>query len=201
MKARSSMFAFAAMMCLSTSSMALESGIEEAELRRQEVEMQGQFNRQFEEEQKAKEQKEATEKAAADKSMAEAKLRRKRFLNGSIKIASIQDAILAYSDDNLNILTVEGLAAAPLLTANGAMYTGPVLVEFQERNGTLRCRTDRVKPHFVFLRIKKAKSLGTPALRIGGILNIVGKYTGNAEITMTTGEERMAPILDVAYIE
>lgn len=146
-------------------------------------------------------QKDAAEKAENDKLVAELRARRNGLLDGSIKISNFQDAVLFYSNENLLLATrlIGGLAASPLLTADGAAYQGELTIEFQESNGVLRCK-DNWSGRYVFLQsTKKSVRFSSAEMRINGRIKVVGKYVGNISYVTVGGEQRTAPLLEVLY--
>lgn len=145
-------------------------------------------------------QKEAAD-AKADREAKQAALaeRAKRLRSGEIKVTTFDDAKL-YHTPVANLL---GLMAQPLLKPDGAMYAEVVMLDAQEKDGTLRTRVQTVNGiAYAMLRLRLKSIQITPEqLRLNSYISVVGQYVDNQEYVTLNGQTRTAPVLDVAFIQ
>lgn len=136
------------------------------------------------------------------------KARRERALNlriaglrnGTIKIASLDDAVLFHSPQDLDRLMV-----SPLLKPNNAIYSGYVLVDQDEGNGLIRVKSfnplmmlvtgyQEAGVAYGIIRFTKTTvDYSVNDLRIGSRIKVVGKYSQNVKYG------RIVPVLEVLY--
>jgi len=143
---------------------------------------------------------EEAKEAADSKTLAE---RQQKLKTGAAKITSIDDAKLFYAPVKDLLPVME----SPLLTPDGAIYSGNVILDLQEKPGVIRGKTVYVLayPHnlqiaYVLLQTTKATVNFSPeSMRIGGIVQVLGRYIQNAQYQTVAGETKTAPILDVLY--
>lgn len=127
--------------------------------------------------------------------------RRSQLLAGTIKIQSLQDAELVYQSDNL-----DSIILSPLLKPNNKIYGNKVyslFLDVQEEKNLIRGKiiaNDR--PYYVYLRTNAKTTIYFPdRLRIGANISVIGRYVSNATYTTLVGAKKLAPVLDVMFIE
>ena len=158
----------------------------------------------FHEEAKIREQR-AQEKANGAQQVKNERARKLR--SGEIKIASMEDALAAYPDQDVLIKT----AMSPLLAPSGAVITGFVVLDAQEKPGFIRAKaTTPIAIHvgqegrgnaYIYLTLtKQSVNFAPDKLRINGSAQVIGKYVQNAQYQTVAGQQKTAPVLEVMYI-
>lgn len=127
--------------------------------------------------------------------------RRSQLLAGSIKIQSLQDAELVYQSGNL-----DSIILSPLLKPNNKIYGNKVyslFLDVQEEKNLIRGKIiANDHPYYVYLRTNAKTTIYFPdRLRIGANINVIGRYVSNATYTTLVGAKKMAPVLEVLFIE
>lgn len=126
--------------------------------------------------------------------------RRSNLLAGKEKIQDFKDAWLVYKpDDHLGSIIV-----SPMLTPDNKIYGGQNLVlDAQEGKNLLRGKIEgEGLLYYIYLRTNAKTTIFHPEkLRIGAAIGIVGRYVNNMTYTTVAGAEKLAPVLDVMFIE
>lgn len=134
-------------------------------------------------------------------------LRQKQLLAGAQKIQDFRDATLLHQPEVL-----ESIMSSPLLMPNKKMYGNnslAITIDAQEQNNLLRGKIifgessyGEVNFKYVYLRTNAKTTVFHPdKLRIGASISVIGRYVSNATYTTLGGAEKMAPVLDVMFIE
>ena len=131
----------------------------------------------------------------------------RKLRSGELKISSMQDALTAYPDKDEMIKT----AISPLLTPNQTPVTGIVVVDAMENPSVIRAKATTAmaiyvgqggkENAYIYLTLtKQTKNFRPDKLRIGGAAEVIGKYTRNIKYQTNSGEEKIAPVFEVMYI-
>ena len=149
--------------------------------------------------------KRTQEKAKLAKETKSERVRQLR--SGEIKIASMQDALAVYPDQGAFIET----AISPLLTPSGAILTGYVVLDAQEKPNLLRAKATTAiaiqsgqsggGSVYIYLALtKQSVNFASDKLRINGDAQVIGKYVQNVQYQTVAGQQKTAPLLEVMYI-
>lgn len=127
--------------------------------------------------------------------------RRSQLLAGTIKIQDFRDAALLHQPEAL-----EPIIASPLLKPNSKIYANilyALTLDAQEENNLLRGKISADDGSFyVYLRTNAKTTVFHPdKLRIGASISVIGRYVSNVTYTTQAGAKKMAPVLDVLFIE
>lgn len=135
---------------------------------------------------------------AQDKMAKQAEAERARKLRaGQLKIANMADALSAYPDND----SLRQTAYSPMLTPNGAVMTGDVKIEAQEKPGFLRVLVSDRENVYAYLDIsKKTTDFSSEGLRLGAVATVIGTYIRNVEYKTVLGQTKTAPVFEVIYL-
>jgi hypothetical protein len=148
--------------------------------------------------------------------------------SGKLPISSFEDAAIFYSDANGDIALMFDSAAQPLLKPDNSIRIFgpnpmsdiveydvneqlrriqlkyiPLVVDYQEADGTLRCKilNGSYEFFYVWLRLNNSsKFYGKNQLSIGSHLNVIGKYVENKKYTTLSGT-KTAQVIEVLHYE
>lgn len=134
-------------------------------------------------------------------------LRQKQLLAGSQKIQDFRDATLLNQPEGL-----EPIMANPLLKPDIKIYGNrlyAMTLDAQEKNNLLRGKiifgessSGEVNFKYVYLRTNEKTVIFNPGkLRVGVNISVIGRYVSNATYTTLAGAKKMAPVLDILFIE
>jgi uncharacterized protein len=160
--------------------------------------------KEFLEEAKIREQR-AQEKANSAQQAKNERVRKLRA--GEIKIATMEDALAVYPDKGVLLDT----AISPLLTPSGAVMTGYVVLDAQEKPGFIRSKITTAiaiqsgqeggGSTYIYLTLtKQSVNFAPDKLRINGSAQVIGKYVQNVQYQTVAGQQKIAPVIEVMYI-
>ena len=123
------------------------------------------------------------------------------------RIQTFNEADFAYQPNYLN-----GIAYRPLLRPDGKVYgkqdsSYVLLLDGEESDSILRAQLIQQygqieKKAYIFLRISnKTITRRFEQLGIGGEISVIGRYVENTKFQTVGGTEKIAPMLDVLFIE
>ncbi len=127
--------------------------------------------------------------------------RQRKLKTGAMKITSIDDAKLFYAP----FKPLHEIMESPLLSPDDAIYSGNVVVDLQEKPGVIRGKiaygyTQNPQTAYVYLQSTKATVNFSPeSMRIGGNVQVLGRYIQNVQYQTVAGTTKTAPVVEVLY--
>ena len=111
---------------------------------------------------------------------------------------------MVYKPDDLGSIIV-----SPMLTPDNKFYGSHaarlfLVIDAQEGNNLLRGKIEGQSgtPYYVYLRTNAQTITFHPEkLRIGAVIGTIGRYVKNTSYKTVLGAEKLAPVIDVMFIE
>jgi len=147
-----------------------------------------------EQEQQAREVQQQNDQTAKEE-------RQRKLKTGAAKITSIDDAKLFYAP----VKPLHEVMESPLLSPDGAIYSGNVVLDLQEKPGVIRGKIlygykQNPQTAYVLMQSTKATVNFSPeSMRIDGGVQVLGRYIQNMQYETVTGTTKTAPVLEVLY--
>lgn len=126
--------------------------------------------------------------------------------SGAVPVKNFQDAVLLYAPT----ASLTDLMVSPLLKPDRSIYSGMVRLDAEDGDNLLRAKIDTSLLfggrfgggiYYAHLRLtKKTVNFSPRSMRIGGAVNVMGRYVQNRRYTTIAGEEKTMPVFDVMYI-
>lgn len=126
--------------------------------------------------------------------------------SGAVPVSNFQDAVLLHAPT----ASLTDLMASPLLKPDRGIYSGMVRLDAQDGDNLLRAKIDTSLLfggrfgggiYYAHLRLtKKTVNFSPRNMRIGGAVNVLGRYVQNRKYTTIAGEEKTMPVFEVMYI-
>lgn len=123
------------------------------------------------------------------------KTRRASLSSGALPVASLDDAAILYEPKN-----IWGVMGSPLLMPNKSVYGGAVILDGQESENVLRAKFIFGYGYATLKLTKKTINYSKRDLRIGGSMDVIGRYVQNKNYTTVSGEGKTMPVIEVMYI-
>jgi len=127
--------------------------------------------------------------------------RQHNLKTGAAKITSFDDAKLFYAP----VKPLHEVMESPLLSPDGAIYSGNVVLDLQEKPGVIRGKIlygYRENPQAAYVLMQQTKAtvnFSPESMRIGGGVQVLGRYIQNVQYQTVAGETKTAPVLEVLY--
>lgn len=127
--------------------------------------------------------------------------RHRRVKSGAAPVKNFQDAVLLHTPTS----DLTALMASPLLRPDRSIHSGRVALDAEEDDDLLRAKIDSSRfgggVYYAHLLLTgKTVNFSPRSMRIGGVVNVIGRYVQNRKYTTIAGEEKTMPVFEVMYI-
>lgn len=121
--------------------------------------------------------------------------------SGAAPVKNFQDAVLLHAPP----ADLTNLMVSPLLKPDKGIHSGQVWLDAEDGDDLLRAKIDSSRfgggVYYAHLLLTgKTVNFSPRSMRIGGAVNVMGRYVQNRKYTTIAGEEKTMPVFEVMYI-